>query len=180
MQQWSSNLPDYLTTLVLIQSNNEAPNWGPNHATNRTVELLNRTGSSPSYITVIMVWNPGWFHKYPMLHLSVFFISAHYAGPHADVENLLILLDHDRFLPLLLCRKSVFFVGGETFLCKLLQFSFATVLQRSHLDILVTRVSKHCQPVCKQTGKRSVQAEHLLWFSALGTQAANAHFSFNQ
>lgn len=44
---WSSNLPDYLTTLALIQSNNGVPNWGPNHATKRTVELLNQSGSTP-------------------------------------------------------------------------------------------------------------------------------------
>lgn len=62
---WSSNLLDCLTTLALIQSNNGEPNWGPNHATKHTVELLSQTGCSPSYITLIMVWNPGWLQKCP-------------------------------------------------------------------------------------------------------------------
>jgi len=62
---WSSNLPDCLTALALIQSNNGVANWGPNHATKHTVELLNQTGSSQSYITLIMVWNPGWLQICP-------------------------------------------------------------------------------------------------------------------
>lgn len=50
---WSSNLLDYLTTLALIQSNNGVPNWGPNHATKHTVELLNQSGFPSSYITLL-------------------------------------------------------------------------------------------------------------------------------
>ena len=56
---WSSNLPDYLTTLALIQSNNGEPNWGPNHATKHTVELLNQSGSTSSYITLLMETESG-------------------------------------------------------------------------------------------------------------------------
>lgn len=33
---WSSNPLDYLNTLEAVQSNNGEPNWGPNHATERT------------------------------------------------------------------------------------------------------------------------------------------------
>lgn len=113
---WSSNLLDCLTTLALVQSNNGEPNWGPNHATKHTVELLNQIGSSPSYITLIMVWNPGWLQKCPVwnpisLSCSCLCSSGQVCMPMC--KNLLILPAHERFLPLMLCRISVVWVGGE-------------------------------------------------------------------
>lgn len=73
---WSSNLLDYLTTLALIQSNNGEPNWGPNHATKHTVELLNRCGPTPpSYITLLMAQNAGWLQKRAMCSSSNSYLS---------------------------------------------------------------------------------------------------------
>lgn len=111
---WSSNLLDYLTTLALIQSNNGEPNWGPNHATKHTVELLNRSGSTPSYITLII--GPESWKKNAQcgIHQLITFLSM-LSRPalHADVKNPLMLFVDFRFLPLTLCRWSVFCVGAR-------------------------------------------------------------------
>lgn len=112
---WSSNLLDYLTTLALIQSNNGEPNWGPNHAT--STQLSYWIGLAPLALTShsSLVQNPGRLHKCPMwIHQLITFLSM-LSRPalHADVKNPLMLFVDFRFLPLTLCRWSVFCVGAR-------------------------------------------------------------------
>lgn len=103
---WSSNPLHCFSTLEPVQSNNGEPNWGPNHATERT-----QSGHWLKLARLPLTSRPrrrGFQDPEGSYHL----ISAFQVGP--DVQNLLLFLAPDRFPPPpALELRWVFCVGGE-------------------------------------------------------------------
>lgn len=131
---WSSNLLDYLTTLANVHSHNGLANWGPNHATKHTVELLNQSGSTPllhhtphgpeSWITGEMPDAEFHFltHVRPD-HIFMFTTMAELSVFQSTTPALILSTHDDRFLPLLLCSWGVFLCGtGEALKYQLWQY----------------------------------------------------------
>lgn len=139
---WTSNLLDYLTTLALIQSNNGAPNWGPNHATKHTVELLNRSGST-STLTSHSSWSRTGMTT-EMLNVESISLSRSYLCASGQVHMPLcktcgycLSAIDVRFLPLslwkcLLCRRGNVLAPVAAVLSEATGNGNPTLLQRCH------------------------------------------------